>query len=452
MQPETATSVPAPTGVDAVRRAALIAALDLVDGGVEERFERITRIARETLGVSGSFLNLAGETTLTIKSQQSDAAFGPVIPLQDTFCGRTLGQQGPVVVPDARVDARYADLPMVVGDPNVRFYAGVGLRAGDDDLKIGTLCLIDPEPRTLDAGELELLQELGIWAERELLAGADEDRLRTVLRGLQPAEVQVPGYRITGMSIPHGLVSGDFHDWHRSGEDSIHLTVSDVMGKGMSAGLLAANIRGGLLARGDQDPGTAVAELEAQVAPELSRAESFATMFHGRLTPSTGRLDFADAGHGLVLQLRDDGAERILRSSDLPIGLHPAGMPRAAGSLVLRPGDVLIVVTDGALELWDSTLAALSEARGPVPGVPGRRDVPAAGARTRRRARPGRRPDRRRGGARGARVARGLSGRELSPARRRSSGVVTCRGRAAEWSRTVGWRGLRRRFVAARRT
>ncbi|MBT1666502.1 PP2C family protein-serine/threonine phosphatase [Curtobacterium flaccumfaciens] len=361
MQPETAMSVPATTGAHAVRRAALIAALDVVDGGVEERFERITRIAREALGVSGSFLNLAGETTLTIKSQQSDAAFGPVIPLQDTFCGRTLGEQGPVVVPDARVDARYADLPMVLGDPNVRFYAGVGLRAGDDDLKIGTLCLIDPEPRTLDADELELLQELGIWAERELLAGADEDRLRTVLNGLQPAEVQVPGYRITGMSIPHGLVSGDFHDWHRSGEDSIHLTVSDVMGKGMSAGLLAANIRGGLLARGDQDPGTAVAELEAQVAPELSRAESFATMFHGRLTPSTGRLDFADAGHGLVLQLRDDGAERILRSSDLPIGLHPAGMPRAAGSLLLRPGDVLIVVTDGALELWDSTLAALSE-------------------------------------------------------------------------------------------
>jgi serine phosphatase RsbU (regulator of sigma subunit) len=83
-------------------------------------------------------------------------------------------------------------------------------------------------------------------------------------------------------------------------------------------------------------------------------------MFHGRLTPSTGRLDFTDAGHGLVLQLRDDGAERILRSSDLPIGLHPAGMSRAAGSLVLRPGDVLIVVTDGALELWDSTLASLS--------------------------------------------------------------------------------------------
>ncbi|QQD76719.1 SpoIIE family protein phosphatase [Curtobacterium sp. YC1] len=360
MQPETATSVPAPAGADAVRRAALIAALDIVEGGVEERFERITRIAREAFGVSGSFLNLAGESTLTIASQQSEQRFGPVIPLQDTFCGRTLGERGPVVVPDASADDRYSDMPMVVGDPNVRFYAGVGLRAGDDDLKIGTLCLIDPQPRTLEPDDLALLQELGVWAERELAAGADEDRLRTVLTGLEPPAVDLPGYRIAGLSIPHGVVAGDFHDWHRSGPDALHLSVSDVMGKGMSAGLLAANLRGALLARGDLDPGVAVAELEAQVAPEFGRAESFATMFHGRLTPSTGRLDFTDAGHGLVLQLREDD-ERIMRSSDLPIGLHPAGLPRAAGSLVLRPGDVLLVVTDGALELWDSTLASLSE-------------------------------------------------------------------------------------------
>ncbi|WP_165689031.1 GAF domain-containing protein, partial [Mycobacteroides abscessus] len=131
----------------------------------------ITRIAREAFGVSGSFLNLAGLDTITIKSQQSDDAFGPTIPLQDTFCGRTLGVDGPVVVPDARADVRYSDMPMVVDDPNVRFYAGVPLRVGDDDVKVGTLCLIDPTPRTLEPDDLALLEELGVWAERELAAG-----------------------------------------------------------------------------------------------------------------------------------------------------------------------------------------------------------------------------------------------------------------------------------------
>jgi len=346
------------TAPEAVRRAALLAALDVVEGGAEERFERITRIAREAFGVSGSFLNLAREDDVFIKSQQSDTVFGPTIPLQDTFCGRTLAVDGPVVVPDARADARYSDMPMVVGDPNVRFYAGVPLHAGEEDVKVGTLCLIDPQPRTLEPDDLALLQELGVWAERELAAGADEDRLRSVLAGLEPSAVELPGYRVGGMSRPYGVVSGDFHDWHLDGETLV-VTIADVMGKGMSAGLLAATIRGALLARGTAASGAAVAALEAQVGPDLSRAESFATLFHGRLTPSTGRVEFTDAGHGLVLHLHADGTESVLRSSDLPIGLHPAGAARVAGSLELEPGDVLLLVSDGALELWDSTLASL---------------------------------------------------------------------------------------------
>jgi serine phosphatase RsbU (regulator of sigma subunit) len=127
----------------------------------------------------------------------------------------------------------------------------------------------------------------------------------------------------------------------------------------MSAGLLAATIRGALLARGSESTARAVAGLEAQVGPDLSRAESFATMFHGRLTPATGQMEFTDAGHGLAIQLHADGTETVRRSYDLPIGLHPVGADRVTGTLELEPGDVLVLVSDGALELWDSTLASL---------------------------------------------------------------------------------------------
>ncbi|MFZ6991254.1 PP2C family protein-serine/threonine phosphatase [Curtobacterium sp. RRHDQ66] len=363
MTGETATTLTPDSASEAVRRGALLAALDVVNGSPEERFERITRIAREAFGVSGSFLNLAGETHLLLKSQQIETRFDPFIPLEDTFCGRTLGQDGPVLVPDAQADPRYADLPMVTDDPNVRFYAGVPLRIGVDQLKVGTLCLIDPTPRTLDADDLALLEELGTWAERELAAGADEDRMRSVLAGLSPREVSVPGYAISGLSVPHGVVSGDFHEWHVS-DGALYLTVADVMGKGMSAGLLAAGIRGAVLARGTSEPSAAIAGVETQVAPELSRASSFATLFHGRLDPASGRLDSVDAGHGLVLQLHADGTETIHRSLDLPIGLHPSGVQRSTGSMLLEPGDTLIVVSDGALELFDSTLASLSRLGG----------------------------------------------------------------------------------------
>ncbi|MBT2502765.1 PP2C family protein-serine/threonine phosphatase [Curtobacterium sp. ISL-83] len=353
----------------AARRAALLAALEVDNGVPEERFERITRIAREAFGVSGAFLNLLGESTLTIKSQQGVDQFDAVMPLEDTFCGRSLAEPGPVVVPDAREDLRFADLPAVTGEPNTRFYAGVPLRVGEDAVKVGTLCLTDQEPRIIDPDDLALLTELGVWAERELAAGADEDRLRSVLAGLQPGDLAVAGYRVSGMSRPHGVVSGDFHDWHVADGD-LYVTVADVMGKGMSAGLLAANIRGALLARGTEHPDRAVAALDAQVAPDLSRAESFSTLFHARIHPESGRVDYTDAGHGLVLQLHTDGTETIHRSLDLPIGLHPAGIARASGSLLLEPGDTLIIVSDGALELWDSTLASLSRLGGVYRGSP----------------------------------------------------------------------------------
>jgi hypothetical protein len=345
---------------EGAKRAALIAALDVLGTGPEERFERITRIARQAFGVTGSFLNLADDTRMTVKSQQMEPRIATHYDLDDTFCGRTLHLDGPVVVPDARADARYADLGFVTGEHQVRFYAGAPLTIGDGRTKIGTLCLIDSEPRTLEPDDLALLADLARWAERELAVGLDEDRLRSVLRGMEPAPTDVPGYLVDGVSVPYGVVSGDYHDWQVV-DGGVHVTVADVMGKGMAAGLLASGIRGALIARSDRGPDVAVAELESQVAPELSRAEAFATLFHGRLTPRTGRFDFVDAGHGLVLHLRADGTENVLRSLDLPIGLHPAGIGRASGSVALQRGDALLVVTDGVLELWDGTLASLSE-------------------------------------------------------------------------------------------
>lgn len=357
-----ASAADAPLGpADAgARRAALLEALDVVDSGPEERFERITRIAREVFGVSGSFLNLAGDSTLTIKSQQIDEPIEQEWRLADTFCGRTLGEDAPVVIPDARADERYADLGFVTGDLQIRFYAGAPLRVGERGEKIGTLCLIDQQPRTLRPDEIELLEDLARWAQRELEAGVDRDRLRAIVDGMAPEAQELPGYRIAGLSIPHALISGDYHDWSRTGDGAV-FTLADVMGKGMAAGLLASGIRGALRARVDAAPDVAVAELEAQIAPELGRAEAFATLFHGHLSARSGRVDFVDAGHGLALHLRADGSDSILRSLDLPIGLHPSGSPRASSSLVLAPGDALLIASDGVLELWDSTLASLVE-------------------------------------------------------------------------------------------
>ena len=76
-----------------------------------------------------------------------------------------------MIVPDALLDPRFADNPMVTGEPHVRFYAGCPLKLPDGNF-MGTLCLIDTRPRQLDYSKINLLRDLGKLTEIELLRGA----------------------------------------------------------------------------------------------------------------------------------------------------------------------------------------------------------------------------------------------------------------------------------------
>nr|WP_269329416.1 PAS domain S-box protein [Kineosporia babensis] len=75
------------------------------------------------------------------------------------FCDRVVADRAPVIVADARTDPRFADNPLVVADPKIRFYAGFPLETPSGEV-LGTLCVIDYEPRELTADQLELLNVL----------------------------------------------------------------------------------------------------------------------------------------------------------------------------------------------------------------------------------------------------------------------------------------------------
>lgn len=98
-------------------------------------------------------------------------------PRDISFCGHAILVDDIFVIPDALEDPRFADNPLVVNDPHIRFYAGCPIRAPDGQ-KVGTLCIIDREPRVLDTEELEVLADLAAMVEREFstlqLATIDE--------------------------------------------------------------------------------------------------------------------------------------------------------------------------------------------------------------------------------------------------------------------------------------
>ncbi len=88
-------------------------------------------------------------------------------PREEAFCAHTIAGREPLVVTDARLDERFANNPLVTGLPHIRFYAGAPLRSADGH-NLGTLCVIDREPRQLEPRQIEQLQWLADLVMREI--------------------------------------------------------------------------------------------------------------------------------------------------------------------------------------------------------------------------------------------------------------------------------------------
>lgn len=338
-------------------RASLIASLDLLNGGADERFDRITRATREALGVRFSALNVVDRTEVRTVSPVADGGEHPAYALCDTFCSTAIEGPGPLLIPDATADDRFATLPAVRSDDHIRFYAGVPV-ATPGGTRIGTLCIWDTEPREIGADEVALLAELAKWAEQVLAEGKRADDLTAVVRASRPSMLDLDGWTLAARSMAGHELEGGFHDWSEDA-DGVSLTVADVLGDGHGAGLLAASLRSALRARSTESALAAVTGAEAQVGAEFAGANSHAALFHARLDPRSGRLDWVDAGLGVAVVVRAGGGHELLRSRDLPVGLHPAEVPRHVGTVRLEPGDSLLVATPGLLHLHDDTLETL---------------------------------------------------------------------------------------------
>jgi diguanylate cyclase (GGDEF)-like protein len=90
-------------------------------------------------------------------------------PRDISFCGHAILGNEIFIIPDATKDERFEDNPLVLDEPNIRFYAGCPLRFPNGS-KLGTLCLIDRIPRSLCEEDLEALRDLASMVERELEA------------------------------------------------------------------------------------------------------------------------------------------------------------------------------------------------------------------------------------------------------------------------------------------
>ena len=162
------------------RRLEALSRYDILDTPPSPAFDRITRLAARTLGVPITTLSFLDGHRQWHKSKVGLA--DAEVPRTTSLCNVTIEGEHPLVVPDALADPRFAGNAWVLGEPRIRFYAGVPLRTRDG-LNIGTLCAIDTRPRDLEPGVIETLRDLAdvVMHQLELMRLANHDDLTGAL-------------------------------------------------------------------------------------------------------------------------------------------------------------------------------------------------------------------------------------------------------------------------------
>jgi diguanylate cyclase (GGDEF)-like protein len=179
--------------------------LNLLDTPLQENFERITRITQALFNVPIVSFTLVDSDRQWFKSVQG-------LDVCETsrdvaFCAHVINQDQMFIVPDALLDPRFADNPLVTGEPFIRFYAGYPVHA-PGGAKVGTLCIIDTKPREFSDKELSQLKDMASLVEAEFKAKENRSLQDQLNEELEQTKRQ-------------SMVDGLTRLWNRSGIETL---------------------------------------------------------------------------------------------------------------------------------------------------------------------------------------------------------------------------------------
>lgn len=149
-----------------VQRLAALRRLLCLDTPSEKRFDRIVQYAATEFEVPIMLLSLVDHDRLWFKAKVGvdfcEAS------RDVSMCSHAILVEEATIIPDTFLDPRFADNPLVIGDPKIRFYAGAPLET-ETGIRVGMLCLIDTKPRQFDAVDIAILQTLRTLIVGELI-------------------------------------------------------------------------------------------------------------------------------------------------------------------------------------------------------------------------------------------------------------------------------------------
>ncbi len=263
-----------------------------------------------------------------------------------------------VVAPDVRQESKYVE-----GRPQTRSEIAVPIVVRDRT--IGALNLESDTWGAFSAADLEVLHFFSNAAaisiekamlhrqvlERQAIDGQLQIAHQVQARLLPRQDPAVEGYDISGLSLPAFDIGGDYYDYIHLPDGRLGLVVADVAGKGIPAALIMSTFRALLRTSARRNPlvSQTVQEINTSLAESIG-LPAFVTSVYGVLEPATGRFTFANCGHNAPLVVRANGTVEQLLSSGPFLGVF-AGGAYVEREVVVEPGDVLVLYTDGVVEL-----------------------------------------------------------------------------------------------------
>jgi diguanylate cyclase (GGDEF)-like protein len=306
------------SGAEESARLSALRGYCVLDTGREPRFDDLTCLASSICETPISLVSLVDTNRLFFKSAHGLEA--REVPYPDFFCGHAIRQRDVFVVPDAAADPRFANHPLVVDSPRVRFYAGAPLIT-PQDYALGTLCVIDFVPRQMSAKQLDTLRILSRQAmcQLELNLQAMRDPLTALYNRRQLEEGlhrEVLRARRVGGSV--GVMAIDVDHFKRV-NDTLGHEVGDSALRGVAEELASCVREEDIACRAGGEefviilPGTGKTALRSR-AEAVRRTIEQARIQAGdgtlRLTVSIGLASFPAYG---------DSGQAVLRAADVAL-------------------------------------------------------------------------------------------------------------------------------------
>ena len=224
----------------------------------------------------------------------------------------------------------------------------------------------------LEQRNVELQHSVEVSTVRLELQDQELKRAREIQQSLLPSTIpQIPGFEVTCAWQPASTVGGDYYDVLRLGEHRLGICIADVVGKGVSAALLMANVQAAVHAFASD------AESPSQLCGKVNRllfdniaTGKFVTFLYGVLDGETRTFRHCNAGHPYPILL-SDGSIRVLEQGGAVLGVFPDWTYQDS-TVELRAGDRLFLFTDGITEasntdgqeFEDASIAAFAKANG----------------------------------------------------------------------------------------